>query len=865
LGLLVINRGYGTARNMRIATSQPQIVDNQRGLLVDFRLIGAQVNTSPVAPSLDVNLGNIEPQSTATARWLMTSTLQGHFVDFTTSFEHLDGLGNPRTSLIDRVYPNRDIAGDPLHFLEHTVRIMDGDDARPDFLADDIADAPNNLPDTVWSSDGSATPVTPRLDAVVPDAPVTVSHLTVHLRFSTPPRGFVFVRLPDPAGREFQLLRVLRSDGVEIRLDENGWGNVWRTPQSTRFIGTPPVQTTREARLYLFDKDSTGQYTLIYGQRTPLDTTIGAAKKLANGVRVAIVGGATAKFADGSYVEALDRSSGIKVIPNLPNENTQVQVSGILRTSETGERYVEATAVTSPGAHTTRPLGMDIRALHGGNFFFDEATGAGQRGMTGGAGLNMVGLLSSALGKVTSRSAERFVLEDGGGKVVSVVLPSGVTAPEIGAWVRVTGIVSMEKTGENTFPILRPRRAGDILSNPNQLNATAFASPLGLIQTGQNLLSLPGVPRNPDPAALFTPDDPTGSDLDGRLVRWDAPRQTEVTYRTANPSEFGGLLNGDGYRLRQIVPDSVFGFDGFRTDFADRLLALPQTGITQIGHPYLFAMNWNEVHVTNGLETISLADAVNARNPQWLTSRAIYLDALTQTEKVLGLPADSPDALALQPWLGYRVTSFADNLALIFPLEPHTTQPVIIDIDPRVVAAGDPDFFLDIVGEGFASSSVVYWNRMPQVTFYNSSNRIRARIPAALIAIPGTALIQVGNPALGGALSKAELLVIGSANLVLSGVRSIQRANGQISVTVRLSNTGAAPANNIVITSATINTTATQTNPLPQISSIPVGGFADITLTFPDTVGNPGTTVTLRVRAAFNGGSFTGSRRITLP
>lgn len=61
---------------MSIASGQPIIVDNEKGLLVNFKIIGTQVGSQPMQPSLVVNFGNIEPQSTVVARWLLTSSLQ---------------------------------------------------------------------------------------------------------------------------------------------------------------------------------------------------------------------------------------------------------------------------------------------------------------------------------------------------------------------------------------------------------------------------------------------------------------------------------------------------------------------------------------------------------------------------------------------------------------------------------------------------------------------------------------------------------------------------------------------------------------------------------------------------------------------
>ena len=43
LGLLIWNSGHGTAYAMKMTSSQPKIVDNMKGLLVSFNLIGSQV------------------------------------------------------------------------------------------------------------------------------------------------------------------------------------------------------------------------------------------------------------------------------------------------------------------------------------------------------------------------------------------------------------------------------------------------------------------------------------------------------------------------------------------------------------------------------------------------------------------------------------------------------------------------------------------------------------------------------------------------------------------------------------------------------------------------------------------------------
>jgi len=103
------------------------------------------VNADPFPPSLTVNLGNIDPGMTSVAMWMMTSSIQGKFIEYKATFEHVDGLGIPRLSLIDTVN---------IHELTHAVRVDNpSDDNKPDFLVNDVTDD-DHLPDTLYNSTG---------------------------------------------------------------------------------------------------------------------------------------------------------------------------------------------------------------------------------------------------------------------------------------------------------------------------------------------------------------------------------------------------------------------------------------------------------------------------------------------------------------------------------------------------------------------------------------------------------------------------------------------------------------------------------------------------------------------------------------
>jgi hypothetical protein len=194
LGIMVRNDGYGQARNFRITSAQPQIVENERGLLIDFQLIGTQVAGEEVSPSLTANFGAINAGDIKVGRWLFTSSLQGLFIDYSAKFEHIDSLGNPRLSLIDAVSIH-----EMIHQVEAQGALADG---KPDFLVNDVPDV-RDLPDTLYLSQGETNHVEVVEIASVDSAPSgsdTVVELT-----ATMPSGWAYLRVPEPSNGSMQL------------------------------------------------------------------------------------------------------------------------------------------------------------------------------------------------------------------------------------------------------------------------------------------------------------------------------------------------------------------------------------------------------------------------------------------------------------------------------------------------------------------------------------------------------------------------------------------------------------------------------------------------------------------------------------
>jgi hypothetical protein len=88
LGLIVKNVGGGTAHNFQITSAQPQLVDNEKGLLINFSIIGAELGDQPLTPSLTANLGDLTPGASKEVTWQLLSSQAGKFISLNASFSH---------------------------------------------------------------------------------------------------------------------------------------------------------------------------------------------------------------------------------------------------------------------------------------------------------------------------------------------------------------------------------------------------------------------------------------------------------------------------------------------------------------------------------------------------------------------------------------------------------------------------------------------------------------------------------------------------------------------------------------------------------------------------------------------------------
>lgn len=253
LGVIIHNRGAGVAKNVLLETAEPQIVDNEKGLAVDFAMYAAAFNGNERQLGLmEIPFGNIEPGHTGVGEWWFTCTLLGHFISYEAHVIHNNSFGNPDLSLVSSL---------DIHPLIHTVYAYgDLDDGINDFLVDDVEDN-QNYPDSLYFSNGSRTAVA-TADSIGFDHYVTPTDTIVILTLDPSRIGWNYEQTWDPGLGMYELISCTRnSDQQVIPLS-----NVWQT-FVTLPVGADPVY---ENKLHIVDtlsNDLPTTYTLVYGKR----------------------------------------------------------------------------------------------------------------------------------------------------------------------------------------------------------------------------------------------------------------------------------------------------------------------------------------------------------------------------------------------------------------------------------------------------------------------------------------------------------------------------------------------------------------------------------------------------------------------
>ena len=219
--VVINNKGNGDATNVRMVTKQPKIIENEKGLYIDFEFISSQLNgqekTLAMGETIPTEFGTIPAHSQAYAQWWLQSSLLGHFVDYDIQATHVTSYGNENLSLLDQVTIH-----ELIHGFTPGVVTDDGTATGRGFLVNDISDF-DDLPDHVYFTDATQQEVEIAADAVLQKQSNTEFILTI-----TPSKaGWNYGSVLDPTNRR-QLIKVVRQrDNAELPVD-----NVWKTDRT---------------------------------------------------------------------------------------------------------------------------------------------------------------------------------------------------------------------------------------------------------------------------------------------------------------------------------------------------------------------------------------------------------------------------------------------------------------------------------------------------------------------------------------------------------------------------------------------------------------------------------------------------------
>lgn len=247
--VLINNVGYGDATDIRMVTSQPEIVANEKGLAVKFNLVSSQLNgeekSLALGGSVATEFGTIPAQKTAYAQWWMTSSLLGHFTSYDIAANHVSSYGNPDLSLLNEV---------TIHELIRSIDIPKDDEKMVGFLTNDIVDA-NDTPDMIYLSNGDIEEVSKVKEAKL----VKVSETEYQLTITPSRKGWNYGNLNDPTYGISALKEIARQNSSE----EIGQRSIWQTDCTLR-DGKDPLYENLLHFVDNFEDGTSKTYTLTF-------------------------------------------------------------------------------------------------------------------------------------------------------------------------------------------------------------------------------------------------------------------------------------------------------------------------------------------------------------------------------------------------------------------------------------------------------------------------------------------------------------------------------------------------------------------------------------------------------------------------
>ena len=213
--VLISNVGYGDAENLRMVTAQPEMVDNEEALFLQYSITSSQLNgqakSLAFGKSVTTDFGTIPAHGHAYAQWWMTSSLLGHYIDYDISYTQLTLSQNPNLSLLNEVR---------IHELIRSIVVEGNYNADYGFAVNGEEDE-QNLPDTLYLVDGTREPINVGTGQMTAREGASFEY-TLTLEAGT--NGWTYAKMADPTGGNATITEVIRADGTLVPLR-----NIWQT------------------------------------------------------------------------------------------------------------------------------------------------------------------------------------------------------------------------------------------------------------------------------------------------------------------------------------------------------------------------------------------------------------------------------------------------------------------------------------------------------------------------------------------------------------------------------------------------------------------------------------------------------------
>lgn len=211
--VLISNVGYGDANNVKMITANPEIVDNKDGVLLQYSITSSQLNGQPkslaIGRTVTTDIGTIPSKGHAYIQWWLTSSLLGHFKDYSASYRHLTTSDNANLSLLKDVN---------IHEMIRSIVVEGNANANYGFAANEVKDE-DSTPDKLYLVDGTTADISSG-NATMAEKSENVYTLTL----TAGSNGWTYAKTNDPTNGESTLVEVTRADGTVVPLR-----NIWQT------------------------------------------------------------------------------------------------------------------------------------------------------------------------------------------------------------------------------------------------------------------------------------------------------------------------------------------------------------------------------------------------------------------------------------------------------------------------------------------------------------------------------------------------------------------------------------------------------------------------------------------------------------